>query len=69
MKVLDWFKRFPVFLRDVRLEVKKTSFPSRLEVTNTTLVVVVVVAIFGVYLWIVDQVVFSVLNKVFAVFR
>lgn len=69
MKYLDWFKRFPIFLRDVRLEVKKTSFPSRQEVTNTTLIVVVVVAIFGVYLWIVDQVVFSILNKVFAVFR
>jgi len=69
VKFLEWFKRFPVFLRDVRLEVKKTSFPSRKEVTNTTLVVVVVVAIFGVYLWIVDQVVFTVLNKVFTVFR
>ncbi len=69
MKYLDWFKRFPVFLRDVKLEVKKTSFPSQKEVTNTTLVVVVVVAIFGVYLWIVDQVVFSLLTKVFAVFR
>jgi len=69
VKYLDWFKRFPVFLRDVKLEVKKTSFPSQKEVTNTTLVVVVVVAIFGVYLWIVDQVVFSILNKVFAVFR
>ena len=69
MKFLDWLKRFPVFLRDVRLEVKKTSFPSKQEVTNTTLIVVVVVAIFGVYLWIVDQVVFSVLNKVFTVFR
>ena len=69
MKYLDWFKRFPVFLRDVKLEVKKTSFPNQKEVTNTTLVVVVVVAIFGVYLWIVDQVVFSLLTKVFAVFR
>ncbi len=69
MKFLDWFKRFPVFLRDVRLEVKKTSFPSRKEVTNTTLVVVVVVAIFGVYLWIVDQLVFSGLQKIFSVFR
>ncbi len=69
MKYAEWFKRFPVFLRDVRLEVKKTSFPSRQEVTNTTMVVVVVVAIFGVYLWVVDQVVFSVLNKVFTVFR
>ena len=69
MKYLDWFKRFPIFLRDVKLEVKKTSFPSQKEVTNTTIVVVVVVAIFGVYLWIVDQVVFSLLSKVFAVFR
>ena len=69
MKYLDWFKRFPIFLRDVKLEVKKTSFPNRAEVTNTTMVVVVVVTIFGVYLWIVDQVVFSILNKVFMVFR
>lgn len=69
MKYLDWFKRFPIFLRDVRLEVKKTSFPSQKEVTNTTIVVVVVVAIFGVYLWIVDQVVFSLLTKVFSIFR
>lgn len=69
VKFLEWFKRFPNFLRDVRLEVKKTSFPSRPEVANTTLVVVVVVAIFGVYLWIVDQVVFSILNQVFTKFH
>jgi preprotein translocase subunit SecE len=69
VKFLNWLKRFPVFLRDVRLEVKKTSFPNRQEVTNTTLTVVVVVAIFGVYLWIVDQVVFSALNNLFKVFR
>jgi len=69
VKALEWLKKFPQFLKDVSLEVKKTSFPSRAEVTNTTTVVVVVVAIFGVYLWIVDQVVFSILNKVFMVFR
>jgi preprotein translocase SecE subunit len=51
------------------MEVKKTSFPSRSEVVNTTLVVIVVVAIFGVYLWIVDQVVFSAVQKLFQVFR
>ena len=69
MKLLDTLKRFPTFLRDVRLEVKKTSFPSRPEVMNTTLTVVVVVAIFGVYLWIVDQLVFSALNKLFTAFH
>ena len=69
MKFLEWFKRLPNFLRDVRLEVKKTSFPSRAEVLNTTMVVVVVVVIFGVYLWIVDQLIFSALNNLFKVFQ
>jgi preprotein translocase subunit SecE len=69
VKLLDQIKRFPGFLRDVRLEVKKTSFPNRGEVTNTTLVVVVTVIIFGIYLWIVDQVVFSALNKLFEIFH
>jgi preprotein translocase subunit SecE len=69
VKFLEWFKRLPNFLRDVRLEVKKTSFPSRAEVLNTTMVVVVVVIIFGVYLWIVDQLIFSALNNLFKVFQ
>ncbi len=69
MKALEWLKSFPQFLKDVSLEVKKTSFPSRAEVTNTTTVVVVVVAIFGVYLWIVDQVIFSLLNQLFDRFK
>ena len=69
MNLVEWIKRAPNFLRDVRLEVKKTSFPSRTEVVNTTMVVVVVVAIFGVYLWIVDQLIFSGLNNLFKVFR
>jgi preprotein translocase SecE subunit len=51
------------------MEVKKTSFPSRPEVINTTAVVIVIVAIFGVYLWVVDQVVFSALNRLFSLFK
>jgi preprotein translocase subunit SecE len=69
VKFLEWIKRLPSFLRDVRLEVKKTSFPSRPEVINTTMTVVVVVIIFGVYLWIVDQLIFSALNSLFKVFQ
>ncbi len=69
MKFVEWVKKFPGFIKDVRLELKKTSFPSRLEVTNTTLVVVVVVAIFGVYLWVVDTLVSAVLKEVFRSFE
>ncbi len=69
MKLIQWIKKFPPFLRDVRLEVKKTSFPSRTEVVNTTLVVIVVVFIFGVYLYLVDTLVYAALSKVFELFQ
>jgi len=69
VKLIQWIKRFPPFLRDVRLEVKKTSFPSRTEVVNTTIVVVVVVSIFGIYLWAVDSLVYAALNKIFELFQ
>ena len=69
MKLLEWFKKFPGFLKEVRLEVKKTTFPNRNEVTNTTMVVVVVVFIFGIYLFLVDKVVYTLLQYLFEVFR
>lgn len=69
MKWLESVKRFPAFLKEVQMEVKKTSFPSRNEVINTTSVVVVIVLIFGVYLWVADQIVFSALNKLFELFK
>ncbi len=69
MKALDWLKKFPGFLKEVRLEVKKTTFPSRNVVFNSTLVVIIVIFIFGIYLWLVDQVVFSLLNKLFSIFH
>jgi preprotein translocase subunit SecE len=69
VKLIQWIKKFPPFLRDVRLEVKKTSFPSRTEVVNTTLVVIVVVFIFGVYLYLVDTLVYAALSKVFELFQ
>ena len=69
MKFLSWIKKFPPFVRDVRLEVKKTTFPSRSEVINTTIVVVVVVFLFGIYLYFVDTIVFALLSKVYELFQ
>lgn len=42
------------FLRDVRSELRKVTFPSRKETLASTIVVVVVVFIIAVYLGIVD---------------
>ena len=55
---LRWYKRFIVFLREVRSEVKKVTWPSRNEVYSTTLVVIVATLFFGFYLFFMD-VIFS----------
>jgi preprotein translocase subunit SecE len=43
------------FLRDVRLEMKKVTWPTRSEVTSTTVVVLIAVVFFAAYLWGVDN--------------
>ena len=51
-------KSFPArgksFLSDVRTELRHVTAPSRKEVQATTVVVVITVALFGVYFWGVD---------------
>jgi preprotein translocase subunit SecE len=50
------FKRLTKFLREVKVELKKVSWPSRREISGSTGVVIVNVIIVAVYLWIVDSV-------------
>ena len=45
------------FLKDVRAEMRKVITPSRAEVQNTTIVVIVTVFIFAAYFWLVDNIV------------
>jgi preprotein translocase subunit SecE len=51
-------KSFPArgksFLTDVRTELRHVTTPSRKEVQATTVVVVITVALFGLYFWGVD---------------
>jgi preprotein translocase subunit SecE len=42
------------FLSETKTEMKKVSFPSRDEVTATTVIVIVVSFIFAFYLWFAD---------------
>lgn len=48
------FKRFRKFLTDVRAEFKKVTWPSREQTLKQTGVVLVIVAITGVFLGMVD---------------
>jgi preprotein translocase subunit SecE len=50
-----FFARTGQFMRDVRAEMKRVSWPSAREVKNTTIITLVAVVFFAVYLWGVDQ--------------
>ena len=50
------FKKIFKFLREVRLEMKKVTWPTRKEVTGSTGVVIVTVIIVAIYLGIVDNI-------------
>jgi preprotein translocase subunit SecE len=48
--------RMGQFLRDVRAEMRRVSWPSVKEVKNTTIITLVAVIFFAVYLFLVDRV-------------
>jgi preprotein translocase subunit SecE len=49
-----WYKRLSNFLRDVRAEIKKVTWPSKNEVYSTTIVVIFATFFFGFYLYFMD---------------
>jgi preprotein translocase subunit SecE len=49
-------ERLSQFLRDVRAEMKRVSWPTLNEVRNTTIITLVAVIFFAVYLFLVDRV-------------
>ncbi len=42
------------FFKEVKLELRKVTWPGRSEVANSTTVVLIAVGIIGLFLWIVD---------------
>jgi preprotein translocase subunit SecE len=48
--------RLTQFLRDVRAEMKRVSWPTLNEVKNTTIITIVAVIFFSVYLFLVDRI-------------
>jgi preprotein translocase subunit SecE len=51
-----WYKRMWAFFKDAKAELKKVTWPSRAEVTSTTIVVIVATVFFGFYLFFMDAV-------------
>jgi preprotein translocase subunit SecE len=53
-KPLSWIAAVRQFWREVALEMKKVSWPTRTEVINTTIITIVVVFFFAAFLWVSD---------------
>ncbi|UCC41377.1 MAG: preprotein translocase subunit SecE [Candidatus Aminicenantes bacterium] len=49
-----WYKRFFSFLKEVKAELKKVTWPSKNEVYTTTIVVLIAAVFFGFYLFFMD---------------
>ena len=63
-----WKERFisgVEFIRDVRKELRNVSWPSRSELTGTTLVVLVAIFFFAFYLFVVDAMVGTGMDHLF----
>ncbi len=50
-----FYERWWEFLHDVRSEMRRVTWPSMKEVQNTTIITVIAVIFFAVYLFLVDQ--------------
>ena len=64
---MGWWEKVRAFLIEVKGELKRTSWPSRKEVSGTTTVVIVTVFIFAFFLWVVDTLLFHSVEWIFKV--
>jgi preprotein translocase subunit SecE len=69
MRKENMIKRMRSFLTDVRSELKKVTWPNRNDLQKTTIAVIVLSVIFGIYLKSVDYVFQWIVQKVIGVFK
>jgi preprotein translocase subunit SecE len=65
---MQWWKRLTTFLREVVVETKKVTWPTKQEVINTTTVVVIASFIFGIYLYFCDLIFLFLTKRIFDLF-
>ena len=66
--ITSWWQGSRSFLTEVRNEMRRVTWPSRREVQATTVVVILVAAFFGVYLYGVDVLFSALINWIFQTF-
>jgi preprotein translocase subunit SecE len=61
---MNWWQRLKTFLREVVVETKKVTWPSRDEVVATTVVVIAASFVFGIFLYVCDLAFFRLVDLV-----
>jgi preprotein translocase subunit SecE len=64
-RVKSWPERIKTFYNDVRTEMKKVTTPSLKEVQATTAVVIITVFLFGLYFFIIDNIIGKTIDYMF----
>jgi preprotein translocase subunit SecE len=67
-RIKFWPERIRSFYNDVRTEMRKVTAPSRKEVQATTTVVLIAVFLFGLYFWVIDNVIGRGVDYLFRLF-
>ncbi len=67
-KKIKWYKRFFPFLKEVKAELKKVTWPSKNEVYSTTIVVLIATFFFGFYLYFMDIIFSWVITRIRSLF-
>ncbi|MCL6482406.1 MAG: preprotein translocase subunit SecE [Firmicutes bacterium] len=67
--VSERIRRTRQFLHEVRVELRHVTWPSRTDVRSTTIVVLITVAFFGLYFFLLDYGIAQIVNLVFERFR
>ncbi|MFO7152726.1 MAG: preprotein translocase subunit SecE [Bacillota bacterium] len=60
----SFLKRSGKFLKEVRSELKKVTWPSKNELVSSTIVVIISVALISGFIWIVDSILLNVLKLI-----
>ncbi len=61
---IRWYRKLGNFLKDVKAELKKVTWPSKNEVTSTTVVVIAATVFFGFYLFFMDLIFSWVISQI-----
>ncbi len=63
------FKRMGAYLREVRGEMKKVTWPSKNDMIKTTIAVIVISLFFGIYLFGVDFIFAHIFRQIGSIFQ